>query len=63
MTWLSIAVPALRLVFPMVTIPIARFAGQVDFANVALFIGYSFLLVAFALGVYLVRGHWREVLR
>ena len=58
-----IAVPALLLVFPMVTVQIARFTGQVDFANVAPFVGYGFMLVAFALGVTLVRGHWREVLR
>jgi hypothetical protein len=58
-----IGVPTLLLVFPTVTLQIARFADQVNFANVALFVGYGFMLVAFALGVYLVRGDWREVLR
>jgi hypothetical protein len=58
-----IAAPALLLVFPTVTLQIARFAGQVDFANVALFVGYGFMLIAFALGVSLVRGRWREVFR
>jgi hypothetical protein len=53
-----IAVPALLLVFPLVTNQIARF--QVDIANVALFVGYGFILVAFALGVCFARGHWRE---
>jgi hypothetical protein len=62
-TQVLIGVPALLLVFPTVTLQIARFADQVDFVNVALFVGYGFMLIAFALGVYLVRGNWREVLR
>ncbi|MEP7199030.1 MAG: hypothetical protein ABI874_04350, partial [Chloroflexota bacterium] len=62
-TRVLIGVPALLLVFPTVTLQIARFADQANFANVALFVGYGFMLIAFALGVYLARGNWREVLR
>jgi len=35
----------------------------VDFANTALFLIYGIMLVAFALGVYLSRGDWRQALR
>jgi hypothetical protein len=55
--------PMLILVFPVVTIQIARYADQVDFANIALFVFYGITLVAFALGVYLARGDWRQALR
>jgi hypothetical protein len=58
-----VGVPALLLIFPVVTLQLARFANQIDFANVALFVAYGFMLVAFALGIYLVRGPWREVVR
>jgi hypothetical protein len=56
-------VPMLLLILPTVTIQIARFFDQVNFANVALFILYGFTLVAFVVGVFLARGNWREVLR
>jgi hypothetical protein len=52
----------LILIFPTVTLQIFRFAEQVNFANVALFILYGFTLVAFVLGVYLARGDWRRAL-
>jgi hypothetical protein len=55
-------VPMLILIFPTVTLQIFRFAEQVNFANVALFILYGFTLVAFVLGVYLARGDWRRAL-
>ncbi len=55
-------VPMLLLMFPMVTIQIARFADQVNFANAALFVGYGITLIAFVLGVYLARGNWRAAL-
>jgi hypothetical protein len=61
-TRVLVGVPMLLLMFPVVTLQIARFAGQVNFANVALFIGYGITLVAFALGVYLARGDWRRAL-
>ncbi len=54
--------PMLILVLPFVTLQLARYAAQVNFANVALFILYGFSLVAFVLGVYLVRGNWRRAL-
>lgn len=56
-------VPMLLLIFPTVTIQIARFAAQVNFANIPLFILYGFTLVAFVLGVFLARGDWRRALR
>lgn len=55
-------VPMLILILPAVTIQIARFADQVNFANPALFILYGFTLVAFVLGVFLVRGDWGKAL-
>jgi hypothetical protein len=55
-------VPMLLLILPTVTIQIARFADQVNFANVALFILYGFTLVAFVLGVFLARGDWKRAL-
>jgi hypothetical protein len=53
-------VPMLLLMFPLVTLQIARFADQVNFSSVFLFIIYGAMLVAFALGVYLVSGNWRR---
>ena len=61
-TRVLVGVPMLLLMFPAVTIQIARFPGQVSFANLALFIGYGITLVVFALGAYLVRGNWRQAL-
>lgn len=56
------AVPMLLLILPTVTVQIGRFADQVNFANVALFILYGFTLVAFVLGVFLLRGDWKRAL-
>jgi hypothetical protein len=56
-----VAVPLLILMFPAVTIQIARFPDQVNFANTALFLIYGIMLVSFSLGVYLARGSWRQV--
>ncbi len=56
-----VGVPLLLLMFPVVTIQIARFSEQVNFANTALFLIYGIMLVAFAIGVYLARGDWRQV--
>jgi hypothetical protein len=55
-----VAVPLLILMFPAVTIQIARFPDQVNFANTALFVIYGVMLVAFALGMYLARANWRR---
>jgi hypothetical protein len=49
--------------FPAVTLQIARFSDQVNFANTALFLIYGIMLVAFATGVYLARGDWQQVFR
>ena len=62
-TRVLVGVPMLILIFPVVTIQIARYADQVQFANVALFVFYGITLVAFALGIYLARGDWRRALR
>ena len=62
-TRVLLGVPMLLLIFPTVTIQIARFAAQVNFANIPLFILYGFTLVAFVLGVFLARGDWRRALR
>jgi hypothetical protein len=56
-----VGVPLLILMFPAVTVQIARFAEQVNFANTALFLIYGIMLVPFALGVYLARGDWHRV--
>jgi hypothetical protein len=56
-----VGVPLLILMFPAVTLQIARFPDQVNFANTALFLIYGIMLVAFALGVYLARRNWRRV--
>ena len=61
-TRVMFGVPMLLLMFPAVTIQIARFAGQVNFANSAIFVGYGITLIAFVLGVYLARGSWRAAL-
>jgi hypothetical protein len=61
-TRVLVGTPMLILVLPVVTIQIARFADQVQFANVALFVFYGITLIAFALGVYLARGDWRRAL-
>jgi hypothetical protein len=55
-----VGVPLLILMFPAVTLQIARFPDQVNFANTALFLIYGIMLVAFVLGVYLARGDWRR---
>jgi hypothetical protein len=57
-----VATPLLLLMFPAVTLQIARFASQVNFDNTALFLGYGIIVIAFVLGVYLVRGDWRQAL-
>ena len=57
-----VGVPLLLLMFPAVTAQLVRFHADVNFENAPLFIGYGITLVAFALGVYLVRGSWREAL-
>jgi hypothetical protein len=62
-TRVLLGTPMLILIFPVVTIQIARYADQVNFANVALFVFYGITLIAFALGIYLARGDWRWVLR
>lgn len=56
-------VPLLLLMFPVVTVQIARFPDQVSFGNVALFVIYAIMLIAFVLGAYLVRGNWRQAFR
>ena len=58
-----VGVPLLILMFPAVTLQIARFADQVNFANTALFLIYGIMLVAFVTGVYLARGDWRQAFR
>jgi hypothetical protein len=60
-TQVLMGVPLLILMFPAVTLQIARFSNQVNFANTALFLIYGIMLVAFAIGVYLARGNWRSV--
>jgi hypothetical protein len=55
-----VGVPLLILMFPAVTLQIARFPDQVNFANTALFLIYGIMLVAFVLGIYLARGDWRR---
>lgn len=57
-----VGVPLLLLMFPAVTVQIARFPAEVSFGNGALFALYGLILVAFALGCYLVRGNWRAAL-
>lgn len=57
-----VGVPLLLLMFPAVTVQLARFPADVSFGNFALFAGYGMTLVAFALGVHLARGRWREAL-
>jgi hypothetical protein len=56
-----VGVPLLILMFPSVTLQIARFPDQVNFANTALFLIYGIMLVAFAIGLYLARGDWRQI--
>jgi hypothetical protein len=60
-TRVLVGVPALILMFPAVTLQIARFPEQVNFANTAFFLIYGFMLIAFVLGLYLLRGNWRQV--
>jgi hypothetical protein len=62
-TRVLIGVPALISIFPAVSLQIARFADQVNYASAALFVGYCFTLIAFVLGIYLARGNWLQVLR
>jgi hypothetical protein len=45
---------------PAITLQIARFPDQVNFANIELFLIYGIMLVAFVLGVYLAGGDWRK---
>lgn len=54
-------VPMLILMFPAVTLQIARFPDQVNFGNPSLYLIYGFMLFAFVLGLYLVRGNWSQV--
>jgi hypothetical protein len=61
-TRILIGVPVLLLMLPAVTLQIARFYDQVNFLNLALFALYALLLVAFALGLFLVWGDWRQAL-
>jgi hypothetical protein len=62
-TRVLVGTPMLILMFPVVTVQIARFSDQVQFANLALFVFYGITLIAFALGIYLARGDWRRALR
>lgn len=62
-TRVLVGIPMLIVIFPVVTIQIARYADQVHFANLALFVFYGITLVAFALGIYLARADWRRALR
>jgi hypothetical protein len=62
-TRVLVGTPMLILIFPVVTIQIARYADQVHFANVALFVFCGITLVAFTLGIYLARADWRRALR
>jgi hypothetical protein len=57
-----LGVPVLLLMLPAVTLQIARFPDEVNFLNVVLYALYAVLLVAFALGVILVVGDWRQAL-
>ena len=59
-TGVLFGVPMLILMFPAVTLQIARFPDQVNFANFAFFLIYGFMLIAFVLGVYLACGNWRR---
>ena len=61
-TRILIGVPVLLVMLPAVTLQILRFYNQVNFANLALFAIYVVLLVAFALGVVLVWGDWRQAM-
>jgi hypothetical protein len=61
-TRVLLGVPMLILMLPAVTIQIARYADQVNFANAAFFVGYGITLIAFALGIYLAGGNWRQAL-
>jgi hypothetical protein len=56
-------VPMLLLMFPAVTVQLARFHDQVNFSNAALFGLYAFLLIAFVLGVHLAGADWRRAFR
>ena len=58
-----VGVPLLILMFPAVTLQIARFPDQVNFANIGLFLIYGIMLVAFVLGVYLAGGDWCRAFR
>ena len=59
-TRVLVGVPMFLLMFPAVTLQIARFPAEVNFANFGLFLVYSVMLIAFVLGVYLAGGNWRK---
>lgn len=59
-TRVLVGVPLLLLMFPAVSLQIARFPAEVNFANFGLFLVYGVMLVAFVLGVYLAGGDWRK---
>jgi hypothetical protein len=54
--------PFLILVLPSLLLQMSRFADQVDWANLTLWIGLIFAAVMCACGLYLATGNWRESL-
>ncbi len=54
--------PFLILVLPTLLLQISRFADQVDWTNIILWIGLVLAAVMCVCGLYLAMGNWRESL-
>lgn len=57
-----LATPMLILVLPALLLQLTRFAGEVDWSNLTLWIGAALFTVVSVCGVLLARGSWREAL-
>ncbi|HEY4690570.1 MAG TPA: hypothetical protein VIK33_14750 [Anaerolineae bacterium] len=57
-----LATPTLILILPLLVIQMARFADQVNWGNLSLWLGLAIFAVASLCGLVLARGNWQETL-
>ena len=61
-TRVRLATPMLILVLPVLLIQISRFADQVNWSSLVLWIGFLLFAIVGFCGLYLANGSWREAL-
>lgn len=55
--------PFFALALPAIALEMARYPEQIDFGNPALYLGFAVLALVCGVGITLIRGSWRAVLR